>query len=142
MSVCNYILFFTLLNKDSASLKLCYTFQLGKSGATREQSASMNHPRYYFSMLATIQYMVRPMLYASSCLPPIPIFTIGGSVKGNSYSQNIYEFDLDAPERSWIGIKSTNHAPSFHSCTVESYQGQRCYQWQQRWTSKKGGVLY
>ena len=111
----------------------CYTFQLDKTGADWEQSAFMNIPRYYFSMVAVLgkayaiggqgtlgdaytghtveeyipgegwtlrQDMSLPYHISSHCSVSIGrrIIFIGGNVGGNSYSQVVSVFDLDAPE--------------------------------------------
>ena len=52
------------------------------------------------------------------------IITIGGERNAGSWSTYAYEFDLDAPEKSWTGIANTAYGRQYHSCTVGSYQGQ------------------
>ena len=137
----------------------CYTFQLDRTDAVWETSASMNIPRYHFSMVAVqgkayaiggmgtfgtsytghsveeyspgegwiVQDKMRhPSYIAYHCTVTIGrrIITIGGHVSGASYSHYVYEFDLDAPEKSWTRLENTNYGRQYHSCTVGSYQGQ------------------
>ena len=137
----------------------CYTIQLDKTGADWEQSAFMNIPRYYFSMVAvqgkayaiggqgilgdaytgqTVeeyipgegwslrQDMSLPYHISSHCSVSIGrrIIFIGGNVNGNSYAQVVFEFDLDAPEKSWARLDNTRYGRQNHGCTVGSYLGQ------------------
>ena len=51
------------------------------------------------------------------------IITIGGYVSGSTYSHYVYEFDLDAPEKSWTRLENTKYGRQHHACTVGSYQG-------------------
>ena len=138
----------------------CYTFQLDKTGAAWEQSAFMNIPRCYFSIVAvqgkafaigglgTVgsdytgrsveeytpgdgwsvrEDMRLPFYFKSHCSVSIGrrITIIGGSVGGGSYSKAVFEFDLDAPEKSWTRLENTRYGREDHGCTVGSYRGQQ-----------------
>ena len=71
--------------------------------------------------------MSLPYYVSSHCSVSIGrrIIVVGGYVDSSYYSSNVYEFDLDAPEKSWTRLDRTNYGRQHHSCTVGSYQGQQ-----------------
>ena len=77
-----------------------------------------------WSLREDMRLPVRVAYHCSVSVGP-RIIVIGGANAGKSYSKGVYEFDLDAPEKSWTELDETVYGRQQHSCTVGSYRGQQ-----------------